>query len=101
MIKKCSPGKYRCFSRLWQQGPNFANLPILGSCTYSQSYYPEDANARVKYVAHWASCLFSNRTFLLIKAISHSTIFDIPMHPVREIKDTDDLLPVQDGPQFP
>ena len=37
IIKKCSPGEYRCFSRMWQQGPNFANLPILGSCTYSQS----------------------------------------------------------------
>ena len=34
MIKKFSLGKYRCFSRLWQQGLNFANLPSLGSCTF-------------------------------------------------------------------
>ena len=50
------PGKYRCFSRLWQQGLNFTSLPILSSCTYSQSYCPEAPNARVKYVAHRASC---------------------------------------------
>ena len=31
------PRKVQMFSRLWQQGPNFANFPILGSCTYSQS----------------------------------------------------------------
>ena len=43
LIKMCSPGKYRCFSRLWQQGPNF-NPQIKA------------ANARVKYVAHRASC---------------------------------------------
>ena len=28
MIKKCSPRKYRCFSSIWQQGLNFANLPL-------------------------------------------------------------------------
>ena len=72
MIKKYSPGKYRCFSRLWQQGLNFANLPLLGSCTYSHSFFPEAPNVRVKYVAHRASCythmkdknvLKINRTF--------------------------------------
>ena len=29
---------------------------IEGSCTYSHSYCPEAPNARVKYVAHRASC---------------------------------------------
>ena len=37
-----------------QQGLNFANLPLLGSCTYSPSYCTEALNARVKYVAHRA-----------------------------------------------
>ena len=37
LIKKWSPGEYRCFSRMWQHGPNFPNLPILCSCTYAQS----------------------------------------------------------------
>ena len=49
--------KYRCFSRLWQQGLNFANLPLLGSGTSSHSYCPEAPDAHVKYVAHRASCL--------------------------------------------
>ena len=53
------PGKYRCFSRLWQQNLNFANLPLLGSCTYSHSDCPGAPNACVKYVAHRASCLLS------------------------------------------
>ena len=35
-------------SRLWQQGLNFANLPLLGSCTYSHSYCPEAPNVLVK-----------------------------------------------------
>ena len=35
---------------------NFANLPLLGSSSYCHSYYPEAPNARVKYVAHKASC---------------------------------------------
>ena len=52
MIKKCSLGKYRCFSRLWQQGLNFVNLPLLGSCTCSHSNCPEAHNARVKHVVH-------------------------------------------------
>ena len=31
---------------------------------------------------------------LSLKATSHSTIFDIPMRPVREDQDTDDVLPL-------
>ena len=38
------------------KGLNFANLPLLGNSTYSYSYCPEAPNARVKYVAHRASC---------------------------------------------
>ena len=57
MIKNCSPGKYRYFSRLWQQSLNFSNLLLLGSCTYSHSYCPEAPDACVKYVAQKASCL--------------------------------------------
>ena len=40
-------GEVQMFSRLWQQGRNFTNLPLLGSCTYSISYCPEAPNARV------------------------------------------------------
>ena len=42
------------FFKALQQGLNFVNLPLLGSCTYSHSYCPEAPNARVKYVAHRA-----------------------------------------------
>ena len=35
------------------------------------------------------------------KATSHSMVFDNPMHPVREDKGNDEVLPVEDGPQFP
>ena len=40
----------------------------------------------------------------LLRATSHSTIFDIPMHQVREEprvknKDTDDVLPTKEGLQ--
>ena len=59
MIKKCCLGKCRYFSRLWQQGLNFANSPILGSCTHS---LPEAPDARVKYVAHTASCYKQSTT---------------------------------------
>ena len=38
MIKKCSPGSTDVF----QVGLDFANLPLLGSCTYSHSYCPEE-----------------------------------------------------------
>ena len=55
MIKKRYPRKYRCFSRLWQQGLNFADLPLLGSCTYPHSYCPGAPDAHVKYVTHRAS----------------------------------------------
>ena len=40
------------------------------------------------------------RSFLFFKATSHSTIFDILMHPFVKIKDTD-VLPVIEGPQLP
>ena len=33
-----------------KQSLNFANLPLLGSCTYSHSYCLEAPNACVKYV---------------------------------------------------
>ena len=64
MIKRCSSGKYRCFSRIIQQGLSFANLPLLGSCT-SHSYCPEASDPCIKYVAERASCsyLFSQLLF--------------------------------------
>ena len=70
MIKKCSSGKCRCFSRFWQQGLNFAKLSLLGRCTYSHSYCSEAPNTRVKYVAH---------RFLLfrIKSIIKETVLSL------------------------
>ena len=44
------PGEVQMFLGLYQQGLNFANLPLLGSCTCPTLV------ARVKYVAHRASC---------------------------------------------
>ena len=32
------PGEVQMFLGVWQQGLYFANLPLLGSCTYSHSY---------------------------------------------------------------
>ena len=49
MIKKCSKGKCRYFSRL---GFNFANFALIGQL---YSYCPEAPNGRVKYLAHMAS----------------------------------------------
>ena len=36
-----------------------------------------------------------------VKATFHSTIFDIPMRPLREDQKHDDFLPVKEGPQLP
>ena len=36
-----------------------------------------------------------------VKATFHSTIFDIPMRPLREDQKHDDVLPVKEGPQLP
>ena len=33
-------GEVQMFLGFWQQGLNFANLHLLGSCTYSHSYCP-------------------------------------------------------------
>ena len=37
---------------------------------------------------------------MLLKATSHSTIFDILMRPMREDQRHRDVLPVKDGPPF-
>ena len=53
MIKKCSIRWCRYFSRF---GFNFANLPLLGSCTVIALKHLMVVSGRVKYVAHKASC---------------------------------------------
>ena len=44
------PGEVQMFFKALASRSNFANLPLLGSSTYSHSYCPEAPNARVKYV---------------------------------------------------
>ena len=47
---------------------------------------------------------FKNRAgsvLVSFKATSHLTIFDIPMRPVREDQDTDDVSHVKEDPQLP
>ena len=78
MIKECSPRMYRCFSRLWQKGFSFADLPLLGSCIYSHSSCPGAPNARVKYVAHRASCCIINLRVLKSTFLGLDVSIDLP-----------------------
>ena len=54
MVMKCSLGNYRRFSRLCQLDLHFSNFPLF------PLLFREAPNARVKYVAHRASCSCTN-----------------------------------------